>query len=119
LRRLGGWLLGLYVLAQCAGILPLIVTHLQHEFASHQHSATIEGLADRGHALPGHHEHGSADPSDQCCTLHHHLAATFFAVGGASLPGFVAIAVALPPSRSLLSADDRLPERPPKLPLPV
>jgi len=70
-RRLRGCLLALFVIAQTAGVVPLIYDHTlnEYEFApvtSHQHA----------HAQPtvaypdADHHHGILDLHDQCCALH-------------------------------------------------
>ena len=85
LLRLGPLLLGLILLAQAAGIVPLISIHIQHAFENEQDIAA--DLAESGrvkhvhqhhaHHDGGQHEHGANDPNDQCCTLHHHLVGVF------------------------------------------
>jgi hypothetical protein len=66
----------------------------------------------------GQHEHSTSDPSDQCCTLHHHLAGVVPIASGASRSSSTVPIVALPP-RSLVGTDPSKLERPPKLPLSV
>ncbi len=77
LQFMGPWLLGMFLIAQFAGILPMAAVHIQHVLASQ--SAVSDDLAanghvDRSHERHGHHQHGTADANDQCCTVHHHLA---------------------------------------------
>ena len=55
-RRLGPWLFGLFVLAQAAGVLPLMFDHTFHVYEgqrteSHDHSASVV-TATIGMALP-------------------------------------------------------------------
>jgi hypothetical protein len=132
MRRMGPWLLGLFFAAQVAGIVPLVGAHLQHVFASQQDIAddlAANGAEQHVHhhhvhhddGVGGHgkHDHGTDDPNDQCCTLHHHLAGiTPHAVGAKASGLLIAPAIAVPP-RSLVGADPGLPERPPKLPLSI
>jgi len=123
LRRLGPLLLGLVLLAQAAGIVPMISTHIQHAFESEQDIAA--DLADSGrvnhvhhhhaHHDGGQHEHDANDPNDQCCTLHHHLAGVLTTATAAARSGLTASVVVAPP-RSLLGTDPGTLERPPKLP---
>ena len=106
--------------------MPLISIHLQHAFENEQDVAA--DIADTGstnhvhhhhaHHDGGQHEHGSTDPNDQCCTLHHHLAGVFPNVSSASQSGLTMpiVPIAL---RSLVGTDLGLLERPPKLPLSI
>jgi hypothetical protein len=122
-RRFGCWLLGLFLIAQLGGVAPLIALHLQHISAAEQDSADDAGdsraaqHAHRHHVHQGggHHDHGAADPNDQCCTVHHHLAGVLpFAVDADTNDLSLAAIVSLRP-RAFVSADPRLLERPPKL----
>jgi hypothetical protein len=47
-RRLGPWLLGLFVLAQAIGVLPLMLDHTFHAFES-------QIVDDHDHTAPGRH----------------------------------------------------------------
>jgi hypothetical protein len=118
-RRLGHLLLGLFLIAQLAGIVPLIGAHLQHVMASEQADAASTGVAGHAHHHThrgnGHHNDGATDPNDQCCTLHHHLAGVLPNAAGANVNGNWIIAFVSLPPRALLPADPGLPERPPKL----
>jgi hypothetical protein len=122
-RKIGPWLLGLFFIAQAAGVMPLISLHLKHAFAEQQDIAA--DTAETGgvthdhhhhvHTGDGQHQHDSADPGDQCCTLHHHLAGVLpISVKDAAetlSPHVVAVRL-----HSLATADPGLLERPPKLP---
>lgn len=126
LRRLGPLLLGLLLLAQAAGIVPLISTHIQHAFENEQDIAA--DLSETGrvthvhhhhaHHDGGRHEHGSNDPNDQCCTLHHHLAGVIPIASSASRSGLT-LPVAAVLSRSIVGTEPDSLERPPKLPLSI
>jgi hypothetical protein len=121
LRRLGPLLLGLILFAQAAGIVPLISVHLQHALENEQDIAA--DLADGGRVNHVHHhhahhdgdrhEHGTNDPSDQCCTLHHHLAGVLPIARSAGGRALSVSIVALAP-RSLSGTDPDTLERPPK-----
>jgi hypothetical protein len=123
LRRLGPLLLGLILFTQAAGIVPLISVHLQHALENEQDIAA--DLANSGrvnhvhhhhaHHDGGQHEHGANDQSDQCCTLHHHLAGVLPVPRGAGPCGLRVSIVALAP-RSLFGTDPGTLDRPPKLP---
>jgi hypothetical protein len=126
-RRLVLWLLGLFLVAQVAGVVPLISVHLQHVIASEQDIAEDSASIDvsdhvRHHHLhhgSGHHDHCATDPNDQCCTLHHHLAGVLPHAAGGTANGFP-IALIIPlPSRASVPADPSPIERPPKLLLSI
>jgi hypothetical protein len=122
LRRLGPFFAVLFVLAQTAGIAPLISTYTQHALASQQDIAANLGESARiDHAHHHHarhdggkHEHGANQPNDQCCTLHHHLAAVIPMGSSPGQSGLTLSIVAVSP-RSLIGADPSRLERPPKL----
>jgi hypothetical protein len=122
-RRFGRWLLGLFLIAQLAGVAPLVAVHLQHISAAEQDLADDAGAGVAEHAHHhhvhkggGHHDHGATDPNDQCCTMHHHLAGVLpFATGANANEVPMAAILALSP-RALVPADPGLLERPPKLP---
>jgi hypothetical protein len=127
-RRWGGWLLGLFLIAQFAGVVPLVTVHLEHAIASEQDAAADsgDGLA-AGHAEShahhhhvhhgsGPHDHGASDPNDQCCTLHHHLAGVLPEAAPARAADLVVAAIVALPLALLVPADPGLLERPPKRP---
>jgi hypothetical protein len=126
LRRLGPLLLGLFVFAQAAGIMPLISLHIQHAFESEQDIAADLSESSKinhvhhhhAHRAGGQHEHGANDPNDQCCTLHHHLAGVMPITSGISQHDLRMSVVRVPP-RSFVGTDPGTPERPPKLPLSI
>lgn len=126
LRCLGPALLGLFVLAQAAGIVPLISAHIQHALKTEQDIAADLRESGEVHHVhhhhlrdnSGQHEHSTSDPGDQCCTLHHHLAGLVPIAGGASGNCSTVPIVALVP-RSLVGIDPSKLERPPKLRLSI
>jgi hypothetical protein len=67
------WLLGLFVIAQVAGIAPLLHAHTHHAVRGER----IISDSHAGNALPshGHHQHGSVGCCDQCCPVHDHFIA--------------------------------------------
>jgi hypothetical protein len=127
LRRLGPSLLGLLLLAQVVGIVPMITTHIQHAFENDQDvAADVSESARVAHVHHHHvhhedgqpHRHDSTDPNDQCCTLHHHLAGVIPLATGISRSGLtMPVAPGLP--RELVGTNPGSPERPPKLPLSI
>ena len=120
-RRFGRWLLGLFLIAQLAGIAPLIAVHLQHISAAEQDVADDAGTGVTPHTHhhhvhqgSGHHDHGAADPNDQCCTLHH-LTGVLPHSSAARPKEFPAATNISLPLTALEAADPGLLERPPKL----
>jgi hypothetical protein len=121
-RRFGCWLLGLFLIAQLTGVVPLLTIHLEHEIASAQDAAADFGSAGavshahhhHVHHGSGPHDHGASDPNDQCCTLHHHLTGVLpHAVSAGAVALVVAAIVSLPPA-PVAAADPGQLERPPK-----
>ena len=108
-RRLGPWLFGLFVLAQAAGVLPLMFDHTFHVYEgqrteSHDHSTS---------GRHGDHRHGTADVKDECCWIKDLTGIAAFQVG-ISRTGFAAARTLSEPAKVLVSnAPDRL-DRPPK-----
>jgi hypothetical protein len=121
-RCFGRWLLGLFLIAQVAGMAPLAAVHLPHIAAAEMDAADDAGAHVAEHAHhhhlhngSGQHDHGAADPNDQCCTIHHHLAGVLPLAAGAKANDILLAAnVSLPP-HALVPADPGLLERPPKL----
>src|ERR1700744_4310813 len=70
-RGFRGWLLGLFVLAQLAGILPLIHDRTLNLFETAPVAGHIHvQLANNNAAPDADHHHGWIDLHDQCCALH-------------------------------------------------
>ena len=112
LHRFGSWLLGLFLIAQIAGVVPVMFDHALHVFESQP------ALADaHDHSAPGRHgdhRHGIGDVKDECCSLHHHLTGVIpFTVPAAAF-SLASVRLVAPPLRTLASADPILLERPPK-----
>lgn len=127
LRRLGLLFLGLALLAQVAAVIPFLSVQTQHVIENAQDIAA--DLAEGGgvhhqhhhhhrHGDGGRHEHGSADPNDQCCTLHNHMAGVLPVAAGAGRRNFTTAIVAVA-SRLPSGADPGALERPPKLTLSI
>src|ERR1700749_521891 len=126
-RRFGRWLLGLFLIAQLAGVVPLVTVHLEHAIASEQDAAADSGdgataARPASHAHHHHvhhgsgpHDHAASDPNDQCCTLHHHLAGVLPEAAPAGVADLVVAAVVAPRPAPLVPAEPGLLERPPKL----
>jgi len=112
MRRLGPWLLGLFLIAQLAGVVPVMFDHAVHVFESQPALASAHD-----HSAPGRHgdhRHGIGDVKDECCSLHHHLAGVLpFTVRVTSF-SLAPQPMLVPPARALASADPILLERPPK-----
>jgi hypothetical protein len=111
MRRLAPWLIGLFVFAQVAGVVPLISAHTLHVFESKQvvSDDDVLALGVRG----AQHHHSIADLNDQCCAFHHLAGVLVYAlvVGPVS---FARVVVASAAPKVLLAADPIPPERPPK-----
>jgi hypothetical protein len=126
-RWFGRWLLGLFLIAQLAGVVPLVTVHLEHAIASEQDaaadsddsgtSAQASSHAHHHHVHHGSgpHDHGASDPNDQCCTLHHHLAGVLPGLAPADVAAVVVTAIVSMRPAPLVPAEPGLLERPPKL----
>jgi hypothetical protein len=108
MRRLGPWLVGLYVLAMVAGVMPLIR-------ACNAHAVAPLGVSESSApVLPqGHHHAGDVDD-----LAHHHALQDLTGVldwrpAGAALAAAHTVMIAFP-ARALAEADPVLLERPPK-----
>ena len=111
-RRFGPWFLGLFLVAQIVGIVPVMFDHSVHVFESQP------ALADaHDHTAPGRHgdhRHGIGDVKDECCALHHHFAGIIPITAPTVTFTLTAVRVVASPLRALASADPILLERPPK-----
>jgi hypothetical protein len=67
MRRFGPWLFGLFLIAQIAGVVPLVCAHTLHVFESKQVVSDDDGIIAVGPR--GTHHHGIADLNDQCCAF--------------------------------------------------
>jgi hypothetical protein len=118
IRRLVPWVLGLYFIAQIVSLAPLVAVHLQHIYQGQVAIAddiARTGVVDHGHERYGHHQHGTTDPGDQCCTLHHHLAAVLSVDMIYSPGGFESYLRLLSLLDLFVGAEPGLLDRPPKL----
>ena len=118
-RMLRRWLLGLYIIAQVAGVVPLIYDHTLNIYettpvARHFHvrlaSSTVQPDAD--------HHHGVIDLHDQCCALHSLTAPLPYAVSMAPVET-AEVSVSLPELIGLVSWHPARLDRPPKSLPPV
>jgi hypothetical protein len=110
-HHFGPWLLGLFLMAQAAGVVPLMLDHAFHAFEG---QPAVAGTHD--HGAPGRHgdqRHGLADIQDECCTLHH-LAGIAVHTLSAAVIGIVFAPLEVAPPRALATADLMRLERPPK-----
>jgi len=108
MRRLGPWLVGLYVLAMVAGVVPLMR-------ACNAHAVAPLAVSESSAPLPpqGHHHAGEADD-----LAHHHALQDLTGVldwrpVGAGLANLHVGGIALP-ARALAEADPVVLERPPR-----
>jgi hypothetical protein len=125
-RRFGRWLVGLFLIAQLAGVVPLVTVHLEHALASEQDAAADFGDVGAPARVVTHvhhhhvhhggapHDHGASDPNDQCCTLHHHLTGVLPEAAPARAADLVVAAIIALLPAPLVPADPGQLERPPK-----
>jgi hypothetical protein len=117
IHRLRVTLLALFVVAQVAGVVPLIYDHTLNVFekapvAAHAHPhASPTAL----HPDAGHH-HGTLELHDQCCALHT-LAGPIPHVMGAAPVDFVSLRVVPDELAALAGGKPGVLDRPPR-PLP-
>ncbi len=116
-RRFGPWLLGLFLIAQLAGVVPVMFDHAVHVFESQPAVADAHDNNVPGNNAPGRHgdhRHGIGDVKDECCSLHHHLAGVIPFTMPTAAFNLAAVPLVAPPLDALASADPILLERPPK-----
>jgi hypothetical protein len=112
IRRLQACVLGLFMVAQVAGIEPLIYDHTLNVFettpvASHSHRHVSAATSDENH------HHGILDLHDQCCALHT-LAGPLPVTANAARVDFADERTAPLPSLALAQRGPVLPDRPPR-----
>jgi len=111
-------LVGLFVVAQVAGVVPLMYDHTLNIYET-------APVATHGHQLvnptvinpDGDHHHGLADLHDQCCALHT-LAGPLPHVPDAMPAHFVSVRIVPTQVIALTGGKPPLPDRPPK-PVPL
>src|SRR5215467_916537 len=111
-------LLSLFVVAQVAGVVPLMYDHTLNIYetapvAVHEHRLVNPSVANPD----ADHHHGLLDLHDQCCALHT-LAGPLPRVLFATPARFVSVRIVLTEAIALTGAKPRLPDRPPK-PVPL
>src|SRR5262245_39738322 len=122
LQRFAPLLLGLFLMAQFAAIVPLLITDLQHDIETvNDIGDDLAATGNLAHVHSHHkhqagpHDHTKVDVNDQCCTIHHHLAGVLpFTLSNAP-DDFPAVASEGSYSRRPLGTDPSGMERPPKL----
>jgi hypothetical protein len=107
-------LLGLFVVAQVAGIVPLIYDHTLNIYetapvAAHGHQPVNPTVANPD----ADHHHGSLDLHDQCCALHT-LAGPLPHVLDATPAHFMSMRIVPSKVIALTGGKPSLPDRPPK-----
>ena len=115
MRRCAPWLLGLFVIAQAAGVVPLLALHAADAFG--QTGTRLNLVKASGPASPLHHEHQSngGDVRDECCAVHHHLAGVLPHALDAVAIAFVTARMSVPATAPVETVIPNLPDRPPKL----
>ena len=116
IHNLRAVLLGLFVLAQVAGVIPLIYEHTLNVFETvpvkaHGH---LSVRPDNAHPDADHH-HGALDLHDQCCALHNSLTGPLPNVIEAAPVGFMTMRVASYDLVALTGSHPPVPDRPPRL----
>jgi hypothetical protein len=116
LRRLGPWLIGLFIIAQFCGVVQLLGEHTAHETESQLvlANAIVAGNTSHGH----HHHYGDADGAIQHHELQDLTGAPASLVAGCELD-FAHITITAYVSDVLTESNPALLERPPKLFLSV
>jgi hypothetical protein len=114
-------------MTQCAAIVPLLITDLRHDIETE--SDIADDLAATGTIIHVHlhhqqqighrHDHSGGDVTDQCCTIHHHLAGVLPFTIAQAPDEFPGIPSPVSRSRRPLSSDPGGTERPPKLRMPI
>lgn len=117
IRCLRASLLAIFVVAQIAGVIPLLYDHTLNVYetnpvAAHNHAPVNPSVV---HPDADHH-HGALDLHDQCCTLHM-LTAPLPQIGGVSRVDFASTPVFAAELTALSGNDPAVLDRPPK-PLP-
>jgi hypothetical protein len=122
LRRLGPWLLGLFVIAHLTGVVPLLGTHMQHvligEHFAGAHATAIDGH-DRHGGSAGHHHNTDTDRPDQCCAVHLLLTAVVPIESAANRSDTLGAPIPRRALSQLAGTDATRLDRPPKLRLPI
>jgi hypothetical protein len=111
-------LLGLFVVAQLAGVVPLVYDHTLNIYetvpvASHEHRQANPTVANPD----ADHHHGLLDLHDQCCALHA-LAGPLPRVLDATPAHFLSLHIVPTEVIALFGGEPVLPDRPPK-PVPL
>jgi hypothetical protein len=127
LRRFAPWLLGLFLIAQFAALVPLLITDLRHDIETeHDIADDLAATGTLKHVHSHHndqngsqHDHTGVDVNDQCCTIHHHLAGVLPFTIANSPDDFLVVPSSDPYARRPLGIDPGGMERPPKLPVSV
>jgi hypothetical protein len=113
-RWLGPWLLGLFVVAQAVGVLPLMLDHTLHAYES-------QTVDNHDHSAPGRHgdhRHGAADVKDECCWLNHLTGVATFSLRAAPTSFVATKLIFQSPKVLVANAPNRL-DRPPKTSSPI
>ena len=111
-RRHAVWVLGAFLIAQVAAIVPL-QSHHAVEALIHATSA-LDQDDTTGHQ-DDHRGHGHAGLAGECCTLHHHLVGVLAPAFGETAVAFSVLPLDTPAAVILETASPDLPDRPPKL----
>ncbi len=111
MRRFAPWLLGLFLVAQIAGVVPLLFDHTFHSLEDQRAVSLVHD-----HAAPGRHgdhRHGVGDVKDECCSLHH-LTGVFPIAAIAAPSSFLATRMTAATVGALFTDSSIRIDRPPK-----
>ncbi len=120
-RHLRTFLLGLFVFAQIAAVMPTMCEHVLDVYGANSVATHSVAAHHHGHAGPASgdadHHHGLADFQDQCCVFHF-LAASLPRATSVVPATAAGVPMALPESAALSGGSGTRLDRPPKsLPL--
>jgi hypothetical protein len=114
MRGFRACILGLFVVAQVACVIPLIYDHTLNIYETAPVAAHKHPLAKATVANPdADHHHGLLDLHDQCCALHT-LAGPLPHVLDATPAHFVSVRTVITEAIALAGGKPSLPDRPPK-----
>jgi hypothetical protein len=109
-RRLGPWLIGLFLIAQTCGVVQLLSQHTAHVAETH---AALADRTDAGNASHAHHHRGDADGAIQHHELQDLTGGPACLSGGCEL-AFTHVTITAYASDVLIENNPGLMERPPK-----
>ena len=110
LRRLGPWLIGLFIIAQIYGVVQLLGQHTAHVAES---ELTLSNATVTGTTSHGHHHYGDEDGAIQHHELQDLNGAPVSVIAGCEL-AFTHVTITAYVAEALTESNPVLPERPPE-----